>query len=138
MLSIPRVVWIMMCFVVGSWLTLSASIQAIVHASMPDTHTSALLSLHASHQDMTSVSQVPFSAMPMSDVNLASNFHDHTKNMNYADCVDHCTLAALPPILLVLASTAVYWPALSLIEKWRHHFLELVTPPPRLSTLIAS
>jgi len=74
----------------------------------------------------------------MSDVNLVPASHDHIKNMNYLDCVDHCTLAVLPPLLLLLATVVIYWPALSLIEKWRHNFLELVTPPPRLSALIAS
>lgn len=132
MLNVPRIVWIMMCLLAGGWLLLSASIQAISHASMSYTNSSSLSS-RAAHQDMASLSQTL-----MSDVNLASAPHDHAKNMNYADCVDHCALAVLPPVLLLLASTVVYWPALSLIEKWRYHSLELVTPPPRLSALIAN
>ncbi|UTV99238.1 hypothetical protein KDW99_18635 [Marinomonas rhizomae] len=128
MLSVPRVVWIMMCCLAGLWLFLSAATQATSYASLSYTNSS-----HASHQNIASMSQ-----SSMSDMNLTSASHDHAKNMSYSDCVDHCALAVLPPVLLLLASTVVYWPALSLIEKWRYHSLELVTPPPRLSALIAN
>ena len=123
MLKVPRIVWIMMCCLSGLWLFLSASTQATSYASLSYTNSS-----HAAHQNIAS----------MSDMNLASASHDHAKNMSYPDCVDHCALAILPPLLLLLAIAVIYWPALSLIEKWRHNFLELITPPPRLSSLIAS
>lgn len=123
MLKVPRIVWIMMCCLSGLWLFLSASTQATSYASLSYTNSS-----HAAHQNIAS----------MSDMNLASASHDHAKNMSYSDCVDHCALAVLPPLLLLLAIAVIYWPALSLIEKWRHNFLELITPPPRLSSLIAS
>ena len=128
MLSVPRIVWIMMCCLAGLWLFLSASTQVTSYASFSYTSAS-----HTVHQDMASLSQ-----SSMSDVNLAFASHDHAKDMGYSDCVDHCALAVLPPLLLLLAIAVIYWPALSLIEKWRHNFLELVTPPPRLSTLIAN
>lgn len=117
-----------MCCLSGLWLFLSASTQATSYASLSYTNSS-----HAAHQNIASMSQ-----SSMSDMNLASASHDHAKNMSYSDCVDHCALAVLPPLLLLLAIAVIYWPALSLIEKWRHNFLELITPPPRLSSLIAS
>ncbi|MGO2512900.1 hypothetical protein [Marinomonas polaris] len=129
----PRIVWIMMYCLSGLWLFLSASTQATSYASL-----SYMNSSHAAHQNIASMSQLSLSQSSMSDMHLASASHDHAKNMSYSDCVDHCALAVLPPLLLLLAIAVIYWPALSLIEKWRHNFLELVTPPPRLSPLIAN
>lgn len=124
-----------MCCLAGLWLFLSASIQATSYASMSYTNSSSL-SMHAVHKEALSISQASYPLVAMPSRNLTFVSHDHVKNMSYSDCVDHCALAVLPPLSLLLAIAVIYWPALSLIEKWRHNFLELVTPPPRLSELI--
>ncbi|NLQ18519.1 hypothetical protein HGG82_12965 [Marinomonas sp. M1K-6] len=123
MLRMPRVVWMMLCVLMGAWLLPSPSIMAGSHESMSHSRALASESLHAGHHDEL--------ARPDSDASS-------TLDLEYLDCIDHCTLAVLPSFVEAFSTLTTYWPLLASRQPWLHHFPELVTPPPRTPTFIVS
>lgn len=129
MLKIPRIVLIMMCLLAGGGLLLSALIQVTPYHDMAHHSLPISVDVHAAHSVNAS----------MQESNLASfASHHHASDMSYLDCVDHCTLAVLSPFFEPFSALTHYWPLLASRQQWPHHFLEPVTPPPRLSMFTVS